>query len=181
MNLKILKLLEELEREKNQFWNIPKTTAKFLCILIKLSKAKKALEIGTSNGYSGIWLAEVLSNQDGFLYTVESHKERFKMAEENFKKSGLTNIKQLFGHAPEIFEDLQNDLDFVFLDATKCEMKSYLEALISKVVSGGLILADNVISHHEAMEDYKNFALNNKTLQSVLIPLDNGLMLSYKL
>lgn len=184
MDQKIAKILNELEEIKDHFalyWNVPSTTGKFLNMLIKLTKAKKVLEIGSSNGYSGIYLAEALSHNKGMLYTVESHKKRFMLATENFKKSGLDPfIQQIFGHAPEILIGLKEKFDFAFLDATKWEYKSYMEVLLPKIKKGGFILADNAISHGDEMSDFIKFVSQNSQLESILLPFDNGLMLSYK-
>jgi predicted O-methyltransferase YrrM len=181
MNEAITRVLHEIEEssKKGQFWNVPFTTANFLHMLVKAVGAKKVLEIGTSNGYSGIYLAEALSGQGGVLYTVESHRERFLLAQENFQKSGLAPfIQQIFGHAPEILTELPGDFDLVFIDATKMEYKSYLEVLLPKVRRGGLIVADNALSHGEEMRDYFEFLEKLAGVESVLLPFDNGVFLS---
>ena len=185
MNLKVKKIIKELEAIPNHFalyWNVHPATAQFLNILIKITGAKRVLEIGTSNGYSGIHLAEALSHTHGRLYTVESHRKRFDLATINFKKSGLEkHIQQIFGHAPEILPKIKGPLDLVLIDATKMEYKSYLDALLPKIKKGGLIVSDNAVSHAQEMKDYLKFVTTSKKLQSVLLPLDSGLMLSYKL
>lgn len=188
MEQKVQKILEELEvtGKQSNFWNVPRTSGLFLNLMVKLLKAKNVLEIGTSNGYSGIFFAEALSHTGGRLYTVESHKERFALARANFEKSGLQPfIEQIFGHAPEVFKDvekLQNiEFDLAFVDATKMEYKSYIEAFWPLLKKGGLIIADNSTSHGEDMKSYLDFVSNNPDMQSVLLPVDNGLMLTYKL
>ncbi len=178
----LLKLLEEMEKESQAFWSVPRTTAVFLNMMVKIADARKVLEIGTSNGYSGIYLAEALSGQQGMLTTVESHKQRYALARKNFEKSGLSSfIEQVFGHAPEVLKDLVHPFDFIFLDATKLEYRSYAEILVPQLKSGGLLIADNCVSHQHEMKDYLDFVIHNEELQSVLLPFDNGLMLSRKL
>lgn len=189
MDQKVLEILEELEAVKRgrvKFWNIPKSSAEFLNKLILLAKCKRVLEIGTSNGYSGIYLAEALSHTEGLLYTIESHEGRFDLARENFKKSGLENyVKQVFGHAPEIFDSLHKDLDLpwdlIFIDATKIEYVSYLDGLLPKLRVGGVMVADNCISHGKGLGPFFDFVDSQKNLRSVLLPFDNGLLMAVKI
>ena len=177
----IVEILKNLEKTSEQFWNIPQTTAQFLHIVVRSTNAKKILEIGTSNGYSGIYFAEALSHVNGRLYTIESHKKRFELARYNFEQSGLTPfIQQIFGHAPEILSQIEETFDLIFLDATKMEYKSYIEVLLPKLKPGGLIISDNAISHSKAMKDYTDFINTQQNLENTLLPIDNGLMISYK-
>lgn len=158
---------------------MPPTTGAFLNMLVKIAGARNVLEIGTSNGYSGIWLAEALSHSGGCLYTVESNKERFELARKNFKRAGLdTSIKQILGHAPEIFPQIDQRFELMFVDATKMEYKSYVEGLLPMLKSGGLIVADNAISHVDELVDFFEFLNKQKNLQNLLMPVDNGLMMT---
>jgi predicted O-methyltransferase YrrM len=169
-----------------KFWNIPPQTGVFLNMLVKAMKCRKVLEVGTSNGYSGLWLAEALSHTGGKLYTVESHRERFVLAEKNFKAAGLTGfIEQIFGHAPEVFSTSAFrarglKFDFIFIDATKVEYASYLKALLPFLKPGGVLVADNAISHRTELGAFFAFLEKNHSLQSVLLPIGSGLMMSLK-
>lgn len=153
---KIKNLLRELETTRETFWNISPETGRFLNLLVQEQKYKTILEIGTSNGYSGIWLAEALSHTGGILQTMESHKKkRFFLASENFQKSGLQKyIHQILGHAPEALPKTPKMFDLIFLDATKEEYIEHFEALKNRVKKGGMIIADNFYSHAEAMKDF---------------------------
>lgn len=188
MDQKVEKILRELESphlDEAPFWNVPPATGVFLNSLVGLVKAQKVLEIGTSNGYSGICLAEALSHTDGVLYTVESHQKRFAMAKENFAKSGLEKfIRQVPGHAPEILYEKEREWDWlwdlVFIDATKMEYQSYAEFLVGRVRSGGLIIADNAVSHGREMKGYLDFVNSHPDLRTVVLPFDKGVALSVK-
>ena len=139
------------------------------------------MEIGTSIGYSGIYFAEALRERNGKLYTVESHVGRFEQAENNFKEAGLSDyIVQINGHAPEIFGDLNEKFDLIFLDATKMEYKSYIEGVLPKLKTGGLIVADNCESHKDAMEDFFTYVENSPNLKGQLLSFDNGIYLILK-
>lgn len=184
MEERIEKILSELEMLKDKtsgFWNVPRTTAIFLQMMVMVTRATKVLEIGTSNGYSGIYLAEALSHTGGHLYTVESHKQRFEMARENFKRSGLQDhIQQIFGHAPEILHALSGPFDLIFLDATKNEYQSYLENVWPLLQEGGVCIADNCTSHADELADFFSAIRSRNDMEHILLPWDNGLMVLVK-
>ena len=113
MNDKSLKLLKELEKTSTDFWNISPASANFLNMLIKISNSKNVLEVGTSNGYSGIWLAKALKVTGGRLTTIEYYEKRIALALEHFKQCGVDDIitiKQ--GSATEVLETIEDEIDF---------------------------------------------------------------------
>jgi len=190
MDKKIITVLEKLEKipdRQERFWNVSPETGKFLNILTHSIGAKTVLEIGTSNGYSGILFAEALSHTGGKLYTVESHQERFDLAHDNFKESGVLQfVEQLFGHAPEVFETPEFQqrgllFDLVFLDATKMEYSSYLDAVLPLLKQNGILLADNMLSHEQSLENFLTQVQRNQELSSVVIPLGSGLLMARKM
>lgn len=183
-------LLAELEAESGKYWNVPESTARFLSEMLifiySLHPAEmNVLEIGTSNGYSGIWIAAVLASikEKGKLYTIESHDERFELAGKNFKKSGLDDyIVQVKGHAPEIFlqkgRNFWPAFDMVFMDATKMEYESYFKEVLPLMRRGGLIVADNCLSHFSELEGFFAY-LDSFNYRYHLVPIDNGLLLCF--
>lgn len=176
-------VLKSLEKTRLKFWNISPELGKFLNLLINVRQFKKVFEIGTSNGYSGIWIAEALSKTGGHLWTIESHKkERFYLAKNNFKKAGLEKfITPLPGHAPEAIHLSPKQFDLVFLDATKYEYPSYFDALKNRVKKGGVIVADNIESHKKDLKPYLKKVLSDKKWYSVKLNLGSGILLSLKL
>jgi len=182
-----LEKLEKIPDRQERFWNVSPETGKFLNILTHSIGAKTVLEIGTSNGYSGILFAEALSHTGGKLYTVESHQERFDLAHDNFKESGVLQfVEQLFGHAPEVFETPEFQqrgllFDLVFLDATKMEYSSYLDAVLPLLKQNGILLADNMLSHEQSLENFLTQVQRNQELSSVVIPLGSGLLMARKM
>lgn len=180
---KIHDLLKNLEKTREKYWNITPETGLFLNLLIKDRKYKKILEIGTSNGYSGIWLAEGLKATNGHLYTVESHKkERFNLATENFKKAGLSKyITQILGHAPEDIPKTPRKFDLAFFDATKYEHIDYFNTLKTRIKKGGIIVTDNINSHEKELAEYRRAVTKNPQFHSVKLDLGTGLLLSYRL
>ena len=179
-------ILEELEKTQKEFWNISRETANFLNMLIKISGAKNVLEVGTSNGYSGIWIANALKKTGGHLTTIEYYEKRIVLARENFKKcevDDIITIKQ--GSACEILEQLcsQDDfmIDFAFIDACKEEYIKYFEIIDKKLKSGGIIAADNITSHPEKVATFVDKIKSDKNYQVEILELPSGLLLGYKL
>ncbi len=180
MNKKIRSLLKELEQTREKFWNINPETGAFLNLLIKNRNYKTVLEIGTSNGYSGIWLAEALQHTGGKLHTIESNiKKRYPLAEKNFKKSGLTKyIHQILGHAPEAIPKTPKFFDLAFFDATKYEHIEYFNTLKKRIKPGGMIITDNIHSHPKELATYIKTLQKTPHWHSVELHLGTGLLLS---
>ena len=181
MHPKIKSLLISLDRTREKYWNISSETAQFLNLLIKDRKYKTVLEIGSSNGYSGIWMAEALSHTNGHLYTIESNEERFDAAAENFKSSGLSKyITQILGHAPEDFPQALDPLDLAFFDATKSEHQSYFHTIAPHIKKGGIIITDNTITHRKDLLPFINSIKSDPEWQSTELKLGDGILLSVK-
>ena len=184
---KTLNLLSELDKTREDFWNVDNGSANFLSILIKINNSKNALEIGTSNGYSTIWLANALKTTGGKLTTIEFWDNRLNVAIENFKKAGVENIiESRLGQAVMILEEMAYSknpplFDFVFIDANKSEYIKYFKLIHPINKKGGIIAADNILSHYKKVEPYVIEITNHKEYQSQLIPMDTGIMVSYKL
>lgn len=180
----------ELEKTQKDFWNISRSSANYLNMLIKISGAKNVLEVGTSNGYSGIWLAKALKKEfdgtGGKLTTVEYYEKRIVLAQENFNKcrvDDIITIKQ--GSAVEVLEDLcsQNDfeVDFAFIDANKAEYVRYFELIDTKLKSGGIIAADNITSHPEKVATFVDKIKADNRYQVEILDLPAGMLIGYKL
>lgn len=179
MNTKLKNILAELEKTSSLYWNISRDTALFINTLIKEFNYKIALEIGTSNGYSGLWIAEALSQNNGHLYTMESHaKGRYALGQETFAKSGLQKyITHVLGHAPEAIPTTPKKFDLVFLDATKEEYVEHFASLKNRIRKGGMIIADNLYSHGEAMKEFTKAIRTEKDWKVYEIAIGTGLLI----
>ena len=183
------KVLLELEKTRKEFWNIDRSTANFLNMLIKIHNSKNVLEIGTSNGYSGIWLADALRHTGGKLTTIEFWDKRRSVAMDNFKKCGLDEIIDArIGSALLILDEMRSEVeqgrgelfDLVFVDANKLEYIEYFHRIDPLLKSGGIIAADNTISHAKKVEPYLKALLEHPSYQNQMLNFDAGLFLSFK-
>ena len=124
---------------------MPYSDGKLLYDIIVKNKYKRAVEIGTSTGHSGIWIAWALSKTGGKLITLEIDKGRRGEALANFEKAGLSQyIDSRLGDAHELVSKLQGDFDFVFSDADKDWYLNYFKALDPKLIVGGCFTSHNI-------------------------------------
>jgi predicted O-methyltransferase YrrM len=129
--------------------NVSKADGKVLYDLIIKHNYTRALEIGTSTGHSGVWIAWALSKTGGKLITIEINQRRHREALENFKEAGLSQyIDARLADAHELVPRLQGPFDFVFCDADKEWYKNYLIAVLPKLEVGGCFTAHNVSSRY---------------------------------
>jgi caffeoyl-CoA O-methyltransferase len=125
--------------------NVPEADGRALHDLIVEHGATRALEIGTSTGHSGIWIAWALARTGGRLITVEIDETRYREAQRNFEEAGVAPfIDARLADAHELVPALDGPFDFVFVDADKDWYVNYARAVLPKLVSGGLLTAHNV-------------------------------------
>ena len=174
-------LLKQLEKTAKQYTNIAPENGQFLSILIQSIKAQNVLEVGTSNGYSAIWIAAALQKTGGRLITLEFDPTRAAEAETHLQEVGFNGIVEVrVGNALDEIPKCDMTFDLVFLDAEKNEYRRYLELVLPNIRSGGLIVADDTVTMRDEMPDYIEYVFNTPKLHSVDIPLDDGVILSYK-
>jgi predicted O-methyltransferase YrrM len=153
--------LEELENDpdlEEGLWRITYDTGMLFNLILRHSGAKRILEVGTSSGYSTLFLAEAARANGGQVVTCEMSPFKIKLARETFEKAGLAPYIELVeGNALEKVEELEGPWDFVFLDGMKDEYMFYLAAVWPKLRPGALVVADNMLSHQGIMgiEAYK--------------------------
>ena len=174
-----------LDKHAGQWYdmNVPASDGKLLYDLIIKNNYKNALEIGTSTGHSGIWMAWALSKTGGRLITIDIDKSRYQEALKNFKEAGVDHIIDArLANAHDLVPTLKGPFDFVFSDADKSWYQKYFEAVDPKLKVGGCYTTHNV-------SDRPGVRWNNEYLQ-YLLKLDNyettvnnsggGLAISYK-
>lgn len=181
---KTQEVLLELEKTQHQFWNISRVTAVFLYSLIRTQNSKSVLEIGTSNGYSGIWLGKAVKATGGHLTTIEFYDKRLDVAKKNFKICNVDDvITTLKGSAIMHLEYLPEDfeIDFAFVDANKSEYIKYFEIIDKHMKKGGIIACDNVLSHKEKCKPFIDSINSNPNYENVVLSLPAGLSLGRKI
>jgi caffeoyl-CoA O-methyltransferase len=165
--------------------NVPASDGKILYDLIIKNQYKKALEIGTSTGHSGIYIAWALSKTGGRLITVEIDKERYQQALANFKEAGLSDyIDARLADAHTLVRELQGPFDFVFCDADKEWYKQYFIDVYPKLETGGCFTAHNVSARGWGMgggtREFYDYLKTLPYMKTVVEESGGGLSISYK-
>ena len=141
---KVVAFLEKMRYQWRDM-NVPEADGKALYDLIVKNKYQKALEIGTSTGHSGIWIAWALSKTGGKLITVEIDEDRYNTAVKNFEEAGLSKyIDARLADAHDLVPKLEGPFDFVFSDADKDWYTKYFVAVSPKLAVKGCFTAHNV-------------------------------------
>lgn len=182
MNKELIETLEKLEKTADDFWNVSHQTGNFMNMLVKVMKAKNVLEIGTSNGYSGLWFAQALKQTGGHLTTIEFWEKRQCLARANFDYCGFRDVVTFkIGDATEVINnEIEGEFDIVFIDANKSEYLKYFEAVHPLLKKGGVILADNITSHAKKVQPFVDAISNHEEYQAQILDLPDGLLMAYK-
>ncbi len=152
---------------KRGMMNVPRVDGEFLHDFIVERGYKRGLEIGTSNGYSAIWMGMALRKTGGKLVTLEIDKRRASLARKIFARVKFGEIIELReGDALEIIPELSGPFDFVFIDAWKPDYIRYFRMVFPKVRAGGAIFAHNVLSHGSEMRDFLEAVENHPDLET---------------
>ncbi len=149
--------------------NVPAVDGRLLYNIITENEYKRGLEIGTSNGYSGLWQGLAFRETGGKMITIEIEERRAKEARENFKKAGLdgvidSRINDAFKEIPKI----EGDFDFIFLDAWKPDYIKFYKMLYPRLKVGGTLTAHNVRGQAYQMKDFLEEIQNNPDLETVI-------------
>jgi len=176
---KILSVLDDMDKNQRRgMMNVPVEDGRLLRLLTETVGAKHVVEIGTSNGYSGIWLCLALRTTGGKLTTHEIDSGRASLARKNFKRAGVDKIVTLVeGDAHENVTKLKEPIDVVFIDADKEGYIDYLKKLLPLVRPGGLILAHNVPG---SAADYVKAVTTSPELETVFYLQGNGVGVTLK-
>jgi predicted O-methyltransferase YrrM len=173
-----------LQSQKGQWYdmNVPASDGRLLHDLILKNGYKSALEIGTSTGHSGIWIAWALSKTGGKLTTIEIDEDRYKTALKNFEETGLSEyIDARLADAHELVEQLQGPFDFVFSDADKDWYKNYFIGVAPKLKVGGCFTAHNTSMRNRGITEFLEYV---RSLDNFETTIDNssraGVSISYK-
>ena len=180
--------------------NVPiihKEVAQFLKVIIKSHNIKSILEVGTAIGYSASVMVES-AGEDSRVTTIERNEDMAQIAIENIKKLGYDeNINLIKGDALEVLENIQGEYDMIFLDAAKGHYDHFLNLCLKRLKVGGLLISDNVlfrgmvatndllirrkITIVKRMRKYLENISNSENLETVILPIGDGVALTCKL
>jgi predicted O-methyltransferase YrrM len=139
----------------------------------------EVLEIGASRGYSTLWLAAGVRHLGGRVLSLESDPAKVAAWRANIAEAGLEEWAELIeGDAKQTVPEIDDVFDIVFLDAEKEDYEQLFQAARPKLEPGALVIADNVLSHSNALGAYVQARKSDPTVESVTVPLDRGLELS---
>jgi predicted O-methyltransferase YrrM len=155
------------------------TTGRFLFAFVAPQTDCEVLELGASRGYSTIWLAAGVRQLGGRVLSVEHDPRKVEAWRRNIGAAGLDDWADLIeGDAKEVVPAIDDVFDVVFLDAEKNEYEELFHHARTKLEPGAVIVADNVLSHVEALGAYSRARQADPSLESITVPLDRGLELS---
>jgi predicted O-methyltransferase YrrM len=162
--------------------NITKDTGEFLSILIKSNKAKSVLEVGTSNGYSTIWLAQNFIDSKGHVTTLEVDTNKVVMALDNFRRAKLENIITLHhGEAGEFIKNQEDGVfDFIFLDSDRKQYLNWWEDLNRILKPSSLMIVDNVNSHRQEVDEFIEIVKNSDVHDALIVDVGKGQLMIFK-
>ena len=178
------RLLDQMDAKGYQFWSVPRKDGEFLHLLVKATRARNVLELGTSHGFSAIWMGLALEETVGRLTTIEIDKERYDLARRHVSEAGLSQrVTLIKGDAHMEVVKLEGPFDFVFLDADKEGQMDYFNKLYpKKLVPGGILLVHNAIRQVNSMRDYLEMIRKHPDFDTVTlsVTMDDGFCLSYR-
>ena len=157
---------------------ISRETGQFLAILAAAAPSGSVIEIGTSAGYSTLWLAVGCAARNAPITTFEVLAAKAVLATQTFQASGIASSVHLVqADAREHLGDYA-DIAFCFLDADKDVYAACYELVVPRLVRGGILVADNVLSHKDELEGFVRAALMDERMDAVVVPLGKGLLVS---
>lgn len=178
----VLKEIEEFNESYDAALAIEPEQGRFMHCMILAARPARVVELGTSTGYSAVWLASAAARYGGIVETVEFSEEKIEIARENFKKAGLSD--SIVIHKQDINDFIRETapgIGFVFMDSEKYEYLDQFKVFFPKLVRGGVVSADNVVDLKEKCAEYVNYVKNLETAVSETVPIGNGMEITVRL
>jgi predicted O-methyltransferase YrrM len=187
---RLIALLEELRRDGvehdngkvdrlERLRNVERDTARVLALLVRATGARGVLELGTSNGYSTIWLADAVRSVGGRLLSVDVDAARSAVAAQNLDRGGVRELVELRVEdaAMTLRTSPESAWDMIFLDAERSAYAGYWPDLLRVLRPGGLLAVDNVLSHAEEVRELRSLVKAEERISEALVPTGAGLLL----
>lgn len=153
---------------------VPPETGRFIALMLALSPACTAIEIGTSGGYSTLWLALACREPGRKIITFEVSDEKAAIAAETFEAAGVGDVVHLVKGDARDFLDGFKDIAFCFLDCEKEAYADCYEAVVPRMIPGGVLVADNAVSHADDLGRFLQTALNDQRVDAMVVPVGKG-------
>src|SRR2546430_100349 len=173
---------DEQEQDRSRkMLNLEPETAHLLSVLVRSSRRTRLLEIGTSNGYSTIWLAWAASVTGGRVISIDRDAHKQAQADANLRRVGLRELVEFAcGDATEIVAGLPGPFDCIFFDADRYSAPAQLSLLMPKLTPDVLLLADNALSHPTEIAAYLRALEALPQFDRVIVPIGKGLSVAYR-
>ena len=170
------------DERSRKMLNITRDTGEFLAVLVRATAARRILEIGTSNGYSTLWLANATRAIGGSVTTVEFSDYKVALAKKNLARSGLASfITSLQDDAGRVLERTTDSaFDFIFLDCERPEYPGWWPNIRRVLRPGGLLVVDNATSHPQEMAPFVALVQADSNFTTSLVPVGNGEFMAVK-
>jgi len=156
-------------------------TGRFLAMMVSLAPPGRVVEIGTSAGYSTLWLALACRETRRTVTTYEIDEFKLAIARETFKTTNLEGTVTLVAGDARTFLPRERDISFCFLDAEKDIYGECFEAVLPAMVAGGILVADNAISHQADLSDFLRAVIADKRVDAMVLPIGKGELMCRKL
>ena len=153
---------------------VPPEAGKFIALLAATAPEGAFVEIGTSAGYSTLWLSLACRQRGTTITTFELLDEKAKLAAETFRLAEVEDVVRLVKGDALQHLDAYNDIAFCFLDAEKEIYADCYEAVVPRMVPGGLLVADNAINHRETLQPMLDRALSDERVDAMIVPIEKG-------
>jgi caffeoyl-CoA O-methyltransferase len=153
---------------------IPPATGRFICLLAASSPEGSWIEVGTSAGYSTLWLALACRDRGQTITTFEIMASKSAMAAVNFADAGVGDVVILVEDDFLSYVDRIGDISFCFLDAEKDVYQACYEAVVPRLVPGGILVADNAVSHQDRLKPLLDAALMDSRVDALVVPIGKG-------
>lgn len=161
--------------------NLEPETARLVAILVRAGRRSRVLEIGTSNGYSTIWLAWAVRQAGGTVTSIERDAGKQAEAAENLRRAGLLDaVRLVHGDATEVVAGLTGPFDCVFFDADRVSAPDQLRLLLPRLAPDALLLADNVLSHPDEIAGYLAALEELEGFVRTVVPTGKGLSVAHR-
>ncbi len=159
---------------------IPPESGKLIPLLVASAPDGEIIEIGTSAGYSTLWIILACRYLGKKVRTFEILPEKIKLAKETFSQTNVESyVELIYGDARDYLKDII-DVSFCFLDAEKEYYDDCYNLIVPKLVKGGFLVADNVISHKEELQPFLERVFADIRVDTCILPIGKGLLLSRK-